>query len=89
MQMKKNKGGKLRRIEDMPAYLQFNPYIITGYRDMLSTKDSVGSLLYFHNETVNILTHGKIKVLYYLHSCMTHEQNCLSIDWLDIIVVHC
>lgn len=54
-----DKKARLKRIDDMPPYLQFNPYIHTGYREMLNTKDSVFSLFYFHNETVNILTHGK------------------------------
>lgn len=50
---------RLLQIHEMPRYLQFNPYIISGYRNMLSTKGSVKSLFYFHNETINILTHGK------------------------------
>jgi len=52
---------KLLRIEEMPDYLQFNPYIITGYRELLTTEGSLRSLFYFHNETVNILTHGKYR----------------------------
>lgn len=56
---------RLLQIHEMPRYLQFNPYIISGYRNMLSTKGSVKSLFYFHNETINILTHG-IPIIYIL-----------------------
>lgn len=49
----------LFKISDMPDYLRFNPWILTGYRaPSLSTKQSLSSLTYLHNETVNILTHA-------------------------------
>lgn len=51
--------------KDMPRHLQFNPYIHTGYRPMLSFWGCINSLLYFHNETINILTHA-IPILYIL-----------------------
>lgn len=44
---------------DMPKHLQFNPYIKTGYRPLLNVRGCFNSLFYFHNETVNIVTHGK------------------------------
>lgn len=44
---------------DMPKHLQFNPYIFTGYRPLLSVWGCLNSLFYLHNETINILTHGK------------------------------
>lgn len=47
--------------KDMPRHLQFNPYILTGYRPLLTIWGSIKSLFYWHNETVNILTHGKSK----------------------------
>ncbi|KOB78812.1 Uncharacterized protein OBRU01_01723 [Operophtera brumata] len=43
---------------DMPQHLQFNPYVLTGYRPLQSWTGCVCSLFYFHNETINILTHG-------------------------------
>lgn len=45
--------------EDMPKHLQFNPYIKTGYRPLSGIRGCLNSLFYFHNETVNIVTHGK------------------------------
>lgn len=44
---------------DMPRHLQFNPYIFTGYRPLLSIWGCIHSLFYIHNETINIITHGK------------------------------
>lgn len=50
----------LVKFSDVPAYLQFNQYILTGYRPPnLSLLDCIKSLAYLHNETVNILTHGE------------------------------
>lgn len=44
---------------DMPQHLQFNPYVLTGYRPLQSFKGCLHSLFYWHNETINILTHGE------------------------------
>lgn len=46
--------------KDMPHHLQFNPYVITGYRPLMKVKGCLHSLFYMHNETINILSHGKI-----------------------------
>uniref|UniRef100_T1GVH7 Uncharacterized protein n=1 Tax=Megaselia scalaris TaxID=36166 RepID=T1GVH7_MEGSC len=43
--------------KDMPKYLQFNPYVLTGYRPLTTFKGCCFSLFYWHNETVNIFTH--------------------------------
>lgn len=48
----------LLSISDMPAYLQFNRYIENGYRPLTHTWGCIKSLFTFHNETLNILTHG-------------------------------
>lgn len=45
--------------KDMPQHLQFNPYVLTGYRPLQTFKGCMSSLFYMHNETINILTHGK------------------------------
>ncbi|KAK2703862.1 hypothetical protein QYM36_017793 [Artemia franciscana] len=48
----------LLKLSDLPSYLQFNKYIFTGYRPLLDSIGCVTSLIYFHNETINILTHA-------------------------------
>jgi hypothetical protein len=50
----------LVKFDDVPAYLQFNQYVLRGYRPPnLTGKQCLMSLLYFHNETINIMTHGE------------------------------
>uniref|UniRef100_T1JHI6 Progestin and adipoQ receptor family member 4 n=1 Tax=Strigamia maritima TaxID=126957 RepID=T1JHI6_STRMM len=51
-------GAQLLSLPDVPLYLQFNRYIFTGYRPQMSWYECLKSLFYWHNETLNILTHG-------------------------------
>lgn len=51
--------------KDMPKYLQFNPYVLNGYRPLTTFKGCLLSLFYWHNETINILTHA-IPIFYIL-----------------------
>ncbi|CAL8111457.1 unnamed protein product [Orchesella dallaii] len=48
---------RLCRIEEMPPHLQFNKYIHSGYRTLQDVWGCVLSILYLHNETLNIVTH--------------------------------
>ena len=50
---------QLQDWKEMPRYLQFNPYVLTGYRPLQNVSGCFGSLFYVHNETFNILTHGE------------------------------
>lgn len=44
--------------DDLPAWRRDNAFIVSGYRPTsYSVSGSFGSLLYMHNETVNIWTH--------------------------------
>jgi hypothetical protein len=52
-------GNRLYKIDEMPAYLRFNPFVKNGYRQLMDVKQCCQSLLFFHNETVNIYTHGR------------------------------
>ncbi|XP_014244851.1 progestin and adipoQ receptor family member 3 [Cimex lectularius] len=47
----------LLNFHDAPTYLQFNPYIRSGYRGYLSTKMCFESMFWLTNETVNIWSH--------------------------------
>lgn len=53
------KNKPLQNWNEMPRHLQFNPYVLTGYRPLQSLHGCISSLFYMHNETINILTHGK------------------------------
>ncbi|CAH0552553.1 unnamed protein product [Brassicogethes aeneus] len=59
------KKSELLHWKDMPRHLQFNPYIYTGYRPLLSAWGCINSIFYVHNETINILTHA-IPIIYIL-----------------------
>ena len=50
---------RLYKIHEMPEYLRFNPFVKNGYRRLMNVNQCCQSLLFFHNETVNIYTHGK------------------------------
>ncbi|XP_030370948.1 progestin and adipoQ receptor family member 4 isoform X2 [Scaptodrosophila lebanonensis] len=56
---------QLLQWQDMPQYLQFNPYVLRGYRPLQTFKGCLLSLFYWHNETINILTHA-IPIVYIL-----------------------
>ncbi|DBA84039.1 hypothetical protein WJX77_000100 [Trebouxia sp. C0004] len=54
----KSRGhSKLYWWDEVPAVLQFNPYIKSGYRAGLTPQECVGSLFHCHNETGNIWVH--------------------------------
>ncbi|XP_034250193.1 progestin and adipoQ receptor family member 3 isoform X2 [Thrips palmi] len=42
---------------EAPPYLQFNPFILSGYRGYLSTKMCIESVFWWTNETINIWSH--------------------------------
>lgn len=48
---------KLFTYNEVPSFLQENPFITSGYRRFFSIKLSLYSLLRIHNETGNIYTH--------------------------------
>lgn len=48
---------RLLRFEEAPGFLQYNPYILRGYRGCLSTKLCLESIFWWTNETVNIWSH--------------------------------
>uniref|UniRef100_UPI0037E7F3B4 progestin and adipoQ receptor family member 4a isoform X2 n=1 Tax=Semicossyphus pulcher TaxID=241346 RepID=UPI0037E7F3B4 len=62
-------GPRLLDWANSPPHLQFNKYVLTGYRPISSVQDCIRSLFYLHNELGNIYTHGS--VLYHLF--MNHE----------------
>lgn len=53
------KGPRLLEFAKTPAHLQFNKYVLTGYRPVSTAPECLRSLFYMHNELGNIYTHGK------------------------------
>lgn len=52
-------GPRLLDWANSPPHLQFNKYVLTGYRPISSVQDCIRSLFYLHNELGNIYTHGE------------------------------
>ncbi|XP_076043504.1 progestin and adipoQ receptor family member 4 isoform X2 [Oratosquilla oratoria] len=82
------KGRKLLRRTEIPRHLQFNPYIDSGYRPLLTARECVLSLLYLHNETVNIITHGvpMLYILLWWPSLLPwHEITVPYLPWIHLV----
>ncbi|XP_062331631.1 progestin and adipoQ receptor family member 4-like [Osmerus eperlanus] len=85
------KGPRLLDFAKTPPHLQFNKYVLTGYRPVATAQDCLCSLFYLHNEFGNIYTHG-IPFLFLLMFlplslpwaegqwwlCLVHYLACLS-----------
>lgn len=64
---------------DMPRHLQFNPYVLTGYRPLQTWLGCLRSLFYFHNETINILTHGQSPYIFSAKSPAIYSNVCKTL----------
>ncbi|XP_072889992.1 progestin and adipoQ receptor family member 4a [Hemitrygon akajei] len=80
-------GPRLQDWASSPAHLQFNRFVLGGYRPVTPLRGCVGSLFYLHNELGNIYTHG-IPLLYFLFLMPAEiPWSQLSVPWLA--VSHC
>lgn len=52
-------GPRLLDWASSPPHLQFNRFVLTGYRPISSGSGCLRSLFYLHNELGNIYTHGE------------------------------
>lgn len=52
-------GPRLLDWASSPPHLQFNKFVLTGYRPASSGSGCLRSLFYLHNELGNIYTHGR------------------------------
>ncbi|TDG98043.1 hypothetical protein EPR50_G00214330 [Perca flavescens] len=71
------KGPRLLDFAKTPQYLQFNKYVLTGYRPVSTAQDCLRSLFYMHNELGNIYTHG---IPFFLFLVLLP----LSIPWMEV-----
>ncbi|XP_064425700.1 progestin and adipoQ receptor family member 4 isoform X2 [Latimeria chalumnae] len=83
-------GPRLLDWASSPPYLQFNKFVLTGYRPACTVQECLRSLFYLHNELGNIYTHGS--VLYHLF--MNHEggapiyHTLLTLDMCGVCMVN-
>ncbi|XP_026577119.1 progestin and adipoQ receptor family member 4-like [Pseudonaja textilis] len=78
-------GGRLLDWASSPPHLQFNRFVLTGYRPVSSGSGCFRSLFYLHNELGNIYTHG-IPLLGFLFVLpLTIPWAQLSESWLGVV----
>lgn len=68
----------LFRLESSPPWLQFNKFILGGYRCHLTTRQCIDSLFYIHNETFNIYSHGVPCLFILVFIPLTASSACLA-----------
>ncbi|KAM3821649.1 progestin and adipoQ receptor family member 4 isoform 3-T3 [Vipera latastei] len=62
-------GARLLDWASSPPHLQFNRFVLTGYRPASSGSGCLRSLFYLHNELGNIYTHGALPIIYCTLAC--------------------
>ncbi|XP_045925487.1 progestin and adipoQ receptor family member 4 [Micropterus dolomieu] len=63
------KGPRLLDFAKTPTHLQFNKYVLTGYRPVSTAQECLRSLFYMHNELGNIYTHGALPIIHITLLC--------------------
>ncbi|XP_049916301.1 progestin and adipoQ receptor family member 4 isoform X2 [Epinephelus moara] len=62
-------GPRLLDFAKTPQHLQFNKYVLTGYRPVSTAHECLRSLFYMHNELGNIYTHGALPIIHITLLC--------------------
>ncbi|XP_039643887.1 progestin and adipoQ receptor family member 4-like isoform X2 [Perca fluviatilis] len=85
------KGPRLLDFAKTPQYLQFNKYVLTGYRPVSTAKDCLRSLFYMHNELGNIYTHGALPIIHITLLCYpaTRQTALLVYIVLSAYSIYC
>lgn len=78
-------GPRLLDWASSPPHLQFNKFVLTGYRPVAGGAECVRSLFYLHNELGNIYTHGVplLGFLFLLPLQLPWRQ--LTVPWLGLV----
>ncbi|KPP70717.1 progestin and adipoQ receptor family member 4-like [Scleropages formosus] len=78
-------GPRLLDLASSPPHLQFNKYVLTGYRPVSSGLECVRSLFYLHNELGNIYTHGIPLLCFLVLLPLNIPWSQISITWLGVV----
>ncbi|XP_041094707.1 progestin and adipoQ receptor family member 4-like [Polyodon spathula] len=78
-------GPRLLNWTSSPRHLQFNRYVLTGYRPVSSINECVKSLFYLHNELGNIYTHGIPLLCFLFLLPLSIPWAQISATWLGIV----
>ncbi|KAK3696529.1 hypothetical protein QZH41_004879, partial [Actinostola sp. cb2023] len=90
-EIKENKSPeRLFSINFCPSWLQFNKFVLSGYRCNLSTSECLMSLTYLHNESINIYSHGIPFLVFVLFIPLTASEACLRAPfWFSFHYIAC
>jgi len=87
---KGSEGVQLLTYFEAPPHLRFNRYVHGSYRPPMDVHGCLASLTYFHNETINILTHAVPVLLIAAAVPWMLPWDQISVPWLPSIhVVAC
>jgi len=87
---KNSQGVQLLTFFEAPPHLRFNQYVLGSYRPPMDIHGCLASLTYFHNETINILTHAVPVLLIAAAVPWMLPWDEISVPWLPAIhVVAC
>jgi len=85
-----SQGVQLLTYFEAPPHLRFNQYVLGSYRPPMDVHGCLASLTYFHNETINILTHAVPVLLIAAAVPWMLPWDEISVPWLPSIhVVAC
>uniref|UniRef100_A0A3Q2Y907 Progestin and adipoQ receptor family member 4 n=1 Tax=Hippocampus comes TaxID=109280 RepID=A0A3Q2Y907_HIPCM len=65
-----------------PSHLQFNKYVLTGYRPVSTAHECVRSLFYMHNELGNIYSHGALPIIHITLLCFPTVQQAALLVYI-------
>jgi adiponectin receptor len=85
-------GPRLLNRDEVPSWYAQNPYIRTGYRPVTpSISRCLSSLVYLHNETVNVFSHLVPATIAFLGNGLLYGYFSTSFSdatWTDRLVFH-
>ncbi|XP_053721218.1 progestin and adipoQ receptor family member 4-like isoform X3 [Synchiropus splendidus] len=86
-----HKGPRLLDFAKTPRHLQFNKYVLTGYRPVSTAQECLRSLFYVHNELGNIYTHGALPIIHITLRCYPTLQQASLLVYilLSVYGIYC
>ena len=76
------RGPDLLQYGEVAGHLRFNKYVYSHYRPPLDTLGCITSLTYWHNETINILTHALPAIFIWSMIPWMLPWSSITIPWL-------
>ncbi|XP_043927125.1 progestin and adipoQ receptor family member 4 [Protopterus annectens] len=78
-------GPRLLDWASSPPHLQFNRFVLSGYRPVSGVLECVRSLFYLHNELGNIYTHGVPLLCFIFLLPLNIPWSQINVKWLAVV----